>query len=149
MYRPNALIKLLFEISDEKSQPLLLDAQDKEGKTALHLALENRHREVVQLLLERDANPNLANPEGSTALHLICKMHRPNALIKLLFEISDEKSQPVLIDAQDKEGKTALHLALENGHMEVVQLLLGRDADPNLADKEGSTVLHIIIVRNH
>ncbi|XP_014229214.2 ankyrin-1-like [Trichogramma pretiosum] len=144
MNSPNNLMRLLFEISDKKSQPLSLDARDKEGKTALHLALENGHREVARLLLERGAAPNLANPEGSTALHLICKMDRPKALMKLLFQISDAKSQPLPLDAQDMEGETALHLALENGLKDVAEWLLRKGADSNLADKEGSTALHII-----
>ncbi|XP_014229229.1 ankyrin-3-like [Trichogramma pretiosum] len=145
MDRPKALMRLLFEISDEKSQPLPLDARDKEGKTALHLALEKGHRKVVQLLLERDADPNLAHPEGSTALHLICKMNRPIALMKLLFEISDKKNQPLPLDAQDKKGKTALHWALkDNIRTDVAEWLLRKGADSNLADKEGSTALHII-----
>ncbi|XP_014228406.1 ankyrin-1-like [Trichogramma pretiosum] len=138
------LMKLLLEISDEKRRPVLIDAQDKEGKTALHLALENKHEEVARLLLRSNANPKLANPEGSTALHLICKMGRPIALMELLLEISDEKSQPLPLDAQDEEGNTVLHWTLKNLRRNIAEWLLRKGADPTLANNEGSTALHII-----
>ncbi|CAB0031406.1 unnamed protein product [Trichogramma brassicae] len=113
------------------------------GYSALHLALAYDRRKVARLLLRSNADPNLANPEGSTALHLICKMDRPIALIKVLFEISVEKSQPLPLDAQDKEGNTALHLALKNRRTDVAEWLLRKGVNPNLADKE-STALHYI-----
>uniref|UniRef100_A0ABD2XD44 Uncharacterized protein n=1 Tax=Trichogramma kaykai TaxID=54128 RepID=A0ABD2XD44_9HYME len=138
------LMKLLLEISDEKRRPVFIDAQDKEGKTALHLALENKHKEVARLLLRSNANPNLANPEGSTALHLICKMDRPIALMELLLEISDEKSRPLLLHAQDQEGNTVLHWTLKKFRKNIAKWLLRKGADPTLADNKGSTALHII-----
>uniref|UniRef100_A0ABD2XMH3 Uncharacterized protein n=2 Tax=Trichogramma kaykai TaxID=54128 RepID=A0ABD2XMH3_9HYME len=144
MNHPKALMKLLLKNCLGKRQSKLIDAQDKEGKTALHLALAHCRKKVARLLLKSGADPNLANPEGSTALHLICKMNRPNALLKLLFEISDKKNQPFSLDAWDKEGKTVLHLALENRLKDVAEWLLRKGADSNLADKERSTALHII-----
>ncbi|XP_014229216.1 ankyrin-3-like [Trichogramma pretiosum] len=144
MNHPKALMNLILKKCLGKRQPLPLDAQNKEGKTALHLALEKGHREVVQLLLERGADPNLAHPEGLTALQLICKMDSSYALMRLLFEISDKKNQPLPLDAQDKEGKTALHLALGKFHGNIADWLLIKGANPNLADNKGSTALHII-----
>lgn len=45
-----------------------LDAQDKNGDTALALATEDGAVEAVQFLLSKGANPNLRNVNGRTAL---------------------------------------------------------------------------------
>ena len=41
------------------------------------------------------------------------------------------------IDAIDNRGRTALMIAAELGHGDVVDLLLGRGADRSIADKSG------------
>ena len=46
------------------------------------------------------------------------------------------------IDAQNEKGATALHLAVTNGHWEVVELLLAAGADVNKRDEYGRTALH-------
>jgi ankyrin repeat protein len=38
---------------------------------------------------------------------------------------------------------TALYFASLNGHLEVVQLLLEKNADVNIANKSGQTPLHV------
>uniref|UniRef100_A0ABD2W142 Uncharacterized protein n=1 Tax=Trichogramma kaykai TaxID=54128 RepID=A0ABD2W142_9HYME len=45
---------------------------------------------------------------------------------------------------RDKKGNTPLHLALPVGRTEIIEYLLGRGADPNLANDEGFTPLHTI-----
>ena len=42
-------------------------AQDAEGQTALHYAASCGHKGLVLLLLERGADPNIADQEGETA----------------------------------------------------------------------------------
>jgi ankyrin repeat protein len=41
------------------------------------------------------------------------------------------------IDAIDNRGRTALMIAAELGHGEIVDLLLGRGADRSIVDKSG------------
>uniref|UniRef100_A0ABD2XCX2 Uncharacterized protein n=1 Tax=Trichogramma kaykai TaxID=54128 RepID=A0ABD2XCX2_9HYME len=139
------LLKVLFELSDEKYHPVEIDARDELENTPLHLALYNGDKEIVELLLRRGAHTNLANKEGFTPLHIICNSHSSynSDLLKMIFELSDAKYHPVQINARDELGNTPLHLALNNGPKKVVELLLKRGANPNVANKEGFTPLHI------
>ncbi|CAB0035019.1 unnamed protein product [Trichogramma brassicae] len=116
------------------------------GDSPLHVA---RNKEVVELLLRNGADPNLANAEGSTLLHVVCNDDKPHdfnddeTTVKMIFDICDEKNLPVQINAQDKLGWTPLQLALKAGYKKLVECLLRNGADPNLANAEGSTPLHI------
>uniref|UniRef100_A0ABD2XE71 Uncharacterized protein n=1 Tax=Trichogramma kaykai TaxID=54128 RepID=A0ABD2XE71_9HYME len=143
-WNSDKLLKLFFEIIDETQQTLQVDARDKLGQTALHYALLRRDKTVVELLLRNGADPNSADDEGSTPLHLIVDSCSANdELALMLFELSDEKYHPVQIDARDESGETALHLALKNKNRTLVEFLLKNGADPNVSNKRGFTPLHI------
>lgn len=46
-----------------------------------------------------------------------------------------------IIDAQDDLGRTPLRLCAENGHVEVLKLLMDQGADPTTTDDEGTSIL--------
>ncbi|GJZ82279.1 acyl-CoA-binding domain-containing protein 1-like protein, partial [Tanacetum coccineum] len=52
----------------------------------------------------------------------------------------------ISVDTKDSEGRTPLHWAVDRGHIDVVELLLSRNADVNLKDNEGQTPLHYAAV---
>uniref|UniRef100_A0ABD2XK81 Uncharacterized protein n=1 Tax=Trichogramma kaykai TaxID=54128 RepID=A0ABD2XK81_9HYME len=137
--------RLFLRIKDNQHQTLQVDALDKEGNTALHLALRERRKRLAVSLLRRGANPNSVSGDGSTALHIMCQKNNDDvAWVYSFFKICDENNQTVRIDVRDKEGNTALHLALSNGCRTIAELLLTRGANPNLVTGDGSTALHII-----
>uniref|UniRef100_A0ABD2X7R0 Uncharacterized protein n=1 Tax=Trichogramma kaykai TaxID=54128 RepID=A0ABD2X7R0_9HYME len=139
------LVKKFFEINDELNQLVEVDAKNEENSTPLHLALSHGCKKLNELLLKRHANPNLANAEGCTLLHVICQREDENVdLLKILFEAADKFNKPIQVDAQDKSDCTPLHLALNRGHEQIAEWLLRRGADINLANAKGSTPLHLI-----
>ncbi|XP_014233513.2 ankyrin-3-like [Trichogramma pretiosum] len=141
----DGLLKRFFEINDELNQLVEVDAKNEEGSTPLHLALSHGCKKMNQLLLQRHADPNLANAEGHTPLHVICQREEDDVdLVKMLFEMSDKLNKPIQIDARDKFGCAPLHLALNGGHEQIAEWLLRRGADINLANVKGSTPLHMI-----
>ncbi|CAB0039786.1 unnamed protein product [Trichogramma brassicae] len=142
------LLEIFFQINDESNQLVRVDARDNKGNTALHLAVDNANEKAAKLLLKRDANPNLADAEGSTTLQIICSSYRRGnaiySLAKILFDLSNDKYRPLQVDVWDKYGKTPLHHALEQGNKEVVELLLRQGANPNLWNADGWAYLQII-----
>uniref|UniRef100_A0ABD2XLJ0 Uncharacterized protein n=1 Tax=Trichogramma kaykai TaxID=54128 RepID=A0ABD2XLJ0_9HYME len=101
----------------------------KSVEPPIHLALWFHHDEIVELLMKNGADPNLANEEGSTPLHVISSSGYDDDIIDDFFKINDEKDQTVLVDARDNEGKTPLRLAVSNLVPHVVDVLLDRGAD--------------------
>uniref|UniRef100_A0ABD2X5G6 Uncharacterized protein n=1 Tax=Trichogramma kaykai TaxID=54128 RepID=A0ABD2X5G6_9HYME len=149
---PTGMIKSLFECSDGRYHPVLVDVKDfTYGVTPLHLALQVRHAEVVELLLRRGANPNLANNEGSTALHIICdKATHEGDSDELLFDLLEKYWPPRDIQARTHEwGRTPLHGAAMYGKRQMIEKLLRKGADPNTVNKAGWTFLHYLIRREN
>ncbi|CAB0032675.1 unnamed protein product [Trichogramma brassicae] len=116
------------------------------GDSPLHLALEYKRMEVFQSLMRYGADPTLANEDGSTPLHVMCKTNVDHTWVSMLFALSHEKGQPIRIDARDKLGNTPLHLALGCCNNETVQWLMRR-TDLNSTNAEGSTPLHLVCQR--
>src|SRR5205809_1003504 len=79
------------------------------ARTALHLAAENGHGAVVQLLLKEGADIEAKDESGYTALSMEAKSGN-KAIVQLLLEEGAD------IASENNMGKTALHVAAEWGH---------------------------------
>ncbi|CAB0033085.1 unnamed protein product [Trichogramma brassicae] len=120
------------------------------GDSALHLILKagGCSRALAELLLRRGVDPNLANAEGLTSLHLICMtMYYEEDGVDMLFELNEELNQPFQLDVRDKLGNRPLHWALKCNNRMMAELLLIKGVDPNSSNAEGSTPLHVICDR--
>ncbi|CAB0033906.1 unnamed protein product [Trichogramma brassicae] len=145
--RDDDLAEIFFETSEEVKKPVLIDARQRSGKTPLHLAVINGHKNLLEFLLRKGANPQLGNDSGKTPLHLICMRPVTNELVDTFFKISKKVNQLMEINARDNRGDTPLHTALRSGEKIVTEFLLRNGADPNLTDDFGFTPLHIICRR--
>ncbi len=84
--------------------------------------------------------PSDGNPDFEyeyTPLHYVAA----KGILFLVKELIGYENIPVNIQTQNNEN-TALHLASSRGHLDVVELLLEKGADPNLLDHRGGTTLH-------
>uniref|UniRef100_A0ABD2XD33 Uncharacterized protein n=1 Tax=Trichogramma kaykai TaxID=54128 RepID=A0ABD2XD33_9HYME len=100
---------------------------------ALKYAQKYSNDQLVELLLKNGANPNLANEEGFTPLHITCKefcrFWRASAALEAFFETNRELGQLVQVDARDNSGRTPLQLAVEGPDPRLVDVLLDNGAD--------------------
>ncbi|CAB0040589.1 unnamed protein product [Trichogramma brassicae] len=143
------LAEKFFQICDAIDQTVQVDAVDNAGVTPLRCALVSGTKRTAEVLLRRGADPNVADEKGLTALYFIALREIDDDLPEMFFQICDDIQQAVQIDIQDEFGRTPLHLALENGHRKLTELLLRRGADPNLVDEQGFTALqHILLYEN-
>ena len=113
-----------------------------DGRTALILASQEGHCDVVRLLLEGEAEINTVANDGSTALMLASQNGRYD-VVRLLLEREAD------VNAVEEHGYTALILASQDGHCDVVRLLLEQKAEVNTATQAGSTALTYAIHYGH
>ena len=93
-------------------------------------------------LLAGGAEPDQANYEGKTALHLACGSGWYDAVSTLLMYGADANHC-------DKNATTPLHFASWENHLDCVYLLLRYGADSDLAEGEGWTALHDAVRREY
>jgi ankyrin repeat protein len=134
----------LFKFILEKSTDVI-NAQDDEGWTALHYAIQNPkfHSKihVEELLKHKDVNVNVENNIKRTPLHLACYWWKD--IPADLFQIILEKSTD--INAHDRHGNTALHYAIiHKSEIAVKGLLAHSDVNVNIKNKDHETALHLV-----
>lgn len=116
------------------------------GETALLIASENGHAEIVQEILKaawrQSANPNVDN--SLDAFHTAAKLGHAEVLKELLNAV------PELVKTTNSSNATAVYAAAAQGHINVVKLLLDIDESvASIARNNGKTALHIAARTGH
>ena len=99
------------------------------GELPLHKAashgVKHDHIDIMQILLDRGANPNARDNDGSTPLHHSSWYERPiYSTTKGTVEgTSLLLKHGAIIDAENNEGRTPLQLALEHGSDDIATCL--------------------------
>ncbi len=109
-----------------------INAKIDNGYTSLHIASQEGHKDVVELLLKYKADTNAARNDGTTSLH-IASLKGYKAIIELLLQNGAD------INAKLNDGHTSLHIASKNWHKDTVKLLLKHKADPHIITNHGIT----------
>ncbi|XP_014227254.2 tankyrase-2-like [Trichogramma pretiosum] len=138
------LAELFFNLCEGNNIVVHIDARHKNGDTPLHMALKNNNWEIAELLLRRGADPNAANMEGCTPLHVLAWKECNHNVTKVLLNFCDAEDRPLRIDARDNEGLTPLYTALLHKNGKMFEALLRHGADPNQPTKRRWTSLHHI-----
>lgn len=123
-----------------------LNASDENANTPLrYVAYKGRKRgnmvEVATLLIDRGANLNAQNNDGSTLLHEAV-FTGMEGLVSLLLDKGAD------LDLGNKNGATPLHIATANGKVNFVKMLLDRGAEPDIGCG-GMTPLLFAVVKGH
>ncbi|MDR0684477.1 MAG: ankyrin repeat domain-containing protein [Spirochaetaceae bacterium] len=142
-----------------------------DGKTPLYLAVEENRVEIIPLLLVygsdvfaadnsgvtpfdramqdkgfaldaliTDETVHQSDNAGNTMLHAAVKNRGDPSIISLILD------QRALVNARNKEGETALHIAVRTNQQESGEFLISRGADIFAANSAGESPLYLALV---
>lgn len=97
------------------------------GETALHIVIQRRDSTWLGYLLQKGANPNLADKKGTTPLMLATQLNYIDGIDWLT-------TKKATVDQTNRAGETALILAVQLRNIEAVRVLLKAGANPDKKD---------------
>jgi ankyrin repeat protein len=117
-----------------------LETPNLKGETPLYRLVYRGDKSMVQLLLERGANPAARPPRCNTPLHITVNRNR-KSILKMLIERSTREE----IDEVTSSGETALYLAVQKRHISCVELLLNAGANPESRPAGKESMLNLAV----
>lgn len=130
----DSLIRLI------EKEPDKINLFSIDGFTPLGLASFFGHKELVKILLNNEADPNIAanNSFKVTPLHSACAVSNYEIAQLLIKNGAD-------VNAKQMQGVTPLHSAAHNGQTNLVRLLINNGANINSKMDDGQTPLSMAI----
>ena len=117
-------------------------AMGKKRMTVLMVAAVNDLLDAARLFFEFNANPNVTDKGGGTAVHYAVQEENV-ALTRLLVKHEAD------LNVQAVDGDTALHLATAKGDMANLRILLEAGAEVDIAEKRGCTAAKVALLKQH
>jgi uncharacterized protein len=108
--------------------------QSAPSSTQLIDAIKNGNTDTVRALLAQHADVNVAEPDGSTAIHIAVQRNNVAAVDLLIGAGAN-------VAATTRYNISPLALAAMNGNAPIMERLLKAGADPNSFSTEGQSVL--------
>ncbi|KAJ9539822.1 hypothetical protein OSB04_026328 [Centaurea solstitialis] len=142
-----------------------LDWKDREGRTPLYLAASKGFERCVRMLAGAGANVDAKRNDGWTALYRAAAKG-DRRMVKVLVELGADPS----IAADNRNPSSAIDVARDEGHKEIVEILergeevlnaarrgdivhleflLERDASVNFQDQYGLTAIHMAAIKGY
>ncbi|XP_076466512.1 transient receptor potential cation channel subfamily A member 1 homolog [Babylonia areolata] len=116
-----------------------INRRDKDNYTPLLLAATYGHVDTVQLLLHKGADCSAVDKYDKTAIYLAAEENKLAVLEKLLSYPQVKR----LINVSDQYDATPLHVACQNGYLDIVRVLIRHEANIACKNEEEQTPIHL------
>lgn len=132
----------MVKVLSNGSSNIIALSKNNNGLTLLHYAAVIGRKDMVEWLLDHNADVNARDNNGLTPLHYAAAIGLKEIPELLLAHKAD-------VNAKDNNGLTPLHYAANFGRQEVPELLLASKADANAKDHNGLTPLDYAEATHH
>jgi len=127
----NGLLPLTVLIRD-----YMINVSTSAGLTLLHCAADMGHLEMVQYLVEHEAQIMPRDDDGMTPLHLACMGGHVECVEYLIEEGS-------YWNTRDDEGMSPFLMAAKEGNVELASILIDIGANVHVRNDLGNTAMHL------
>jgi ankyrin repeat protein len=125
----------------ERAKDPELDAKAEDEQSVIYYAASWGNWDVVKVLLEHGADPNLFNAKGCTPLAAaLTNKH------EIVFRNLLEHCNGLDLNHQDNEGLTSLHIAIITNQVDMVPILIDKGADLSVKTINGYSCLTIAVI---
>lgn len=151
------IMERLLEILHKFKLDELLNLQNYNQETSVHLACEMNNVNVLQKMMEYGANVNVLDSNGNTALHVAIQNGKDDCVLTLLNTTLTVLDRKIDVDLSvfNDFGYTPLHLASMKNNLNVVEMLSDKATQKHCLSifddmdiKHGNNALHIAIQSN-
>lgn len=123
----------------------LLETQNADGHTALHLACRQGSVELVETILAyKEDGVDILDKDGDPPIVSALAVGSPECVRALISRSADVRSR-----LREGFGPYLAHVCAFHGQPECMRELLFAGADPNAVDDEGESVLHRAVAKNY
>lgn len=112
-----------------------IDLTDKLDRTALYFAVMKNNPNIIEVLLDNNANQNISDIDGVTPFLKAVQMGSIESVLVLLKHNADFKRV-------DKDSNSCLHYAITGGHLDILSILLNQNIDCNIHNVVSKFLFH-------
>ncbi|CAH1774233.1 unnamed protein product [Owenia fusiformis] len=152
------LLSHMIQFKSKIDAIMLVNQQNSEGETAVHFAAEliktMVHKEyedtdLIKLMLEYEGDVNMSTKlTQETPIHYCARAGNEDILMEIVKNIQPQKLVAA-VNKQAKNGWSPLLVASEEGHLEIVKILLQNHARVDVFDEHGKAALHLAAENGH
>uniref|UniRef100_A0A8C1C945 Ankyrin repeat and SOCS box containing 2a, tandem duplicate 1 n=1 Tax=Cyprinus carpio carpio TaxID=630221 RepID=A0A8C1C945_CYPCA len=118
------------------AQPGIINQCTLKGQTALMISVTREHLACVESLLEKGADPDIANKERETPLYRACEKENP-AMVAMLLNYGASVNKSCI------QGWTALHESVCRNNVEICEMLMKAGAKVSIPNMYGITPIFV------
>ncbi len=129
-------------------QKALVNARTVIGKTPLHVAALRKNKKITELLIQAGGDIHNLDNRKNSLLHYAFYSQKPEEKQKSFELVSFLVGKKIKVNTQNKTSDTALHLAVTNGDLRNVLLLLNNGAKVELTNMYKQTAIHQLLAES-
>ncbi|XP_022519172.2 ankyrin repeat and SOCS box protein 2 isoform X1 [Astyanax mexicanus] len=130
-YGQDQCVKALLRV-----QPGMINKRTLSESTALYLAVSSEKADCVQCLLDKGADPDLANKDKESPLYKACEKENPAIVAMLL-------NHGACVNKTSSQGWTPLHEAVCRNNVEICDMLVKAGAKISIPNNYGITPIFV------
>ncbi|CAK64069.1 unnamed protein product (macronuclear) [Paramecium tetraurelia] len=126
----------VIELLSQSDVYIDINIKDYDDWTPLHFACQQNNLEIVQFLLNKEANPKSLSLDKKSPLH-IASIKNNSEICELLINYGAN------LDEQDSDLNTPLHIASKYGNEKVCQILLEKNGNHESKNNQSLTPIEL------